>query len=117
MARKRRGSRVIARALSRISGMEAIDPALDLGNGLTVANFQTVIDAGATALDAYNQRLADTDSGLNNVQLSEKKIRDLSERMLEGVATKFGHDSNEYEMAGGTRKSERKKPVRKPTTP
>jgi hypothetical protein len=33
--------------------------------------------------------------------------------MLNGVSVRFGKDSNEYEKAGGIRKSERKKPVRK----
>jgi hypothetical protein len=31
----------------------------------------------------------------------------MTERMLIGVAFKFGKDSREYEMAGGVRKSER----------
>jgi len=37
---------------------------------------------------------------------------------LTGVATQFGKDSPEYEAAGGTRKSERRKPQRtsKPPT-
>ena len=41
-------------------------------------------------------------------------MRDLNERALDGVASKYGKNSNEYEQAGGTRKSERKRPVRKP---
>lgn len=40
-------------------------------------------------------------------------IRDYSERILLGVAMKYGKNSDEYEMAGGIRKSERKRPVRK----
>ena len=40
-------------------------------------------------------------------------MRDYSERILLAVAVKYGRDSNEYEMAGGVRKSERKRPVRK----
>jgi hypothetical protein len=34
-------------------------------------------------------------------------------RALNGVKFKYGADSSEYEMVGGTRQSERKKPVRK----
>jgi hypothetical protein len=33
--------------------------------------------------------------------------------MLAGVVSKYGRDSNEYEMAGGVRTSERKKPKKK----
>ena len=31
-----------------------------------------------------------------------------------GVASKYGKDSDEYEKAGGVRKSERKRPMRPP---
>jgi len=43
----------------------------------------------------------------------EKELRDLSSLMLSGVKVKYGRDSNEYEMAGGTRLSERKKSKKK----
>jgi hypothetical protein len=43
----------------------------------------------------------------------EKEIRVLSERMLIAMAAKYGKDSYEYEMAGGMRKSDRKRPTRK----
>ncbi|WLE97017.1 MAG: hypothetical protein QTN59_20370 [Candidatus Electrothrix communis] len=35
-----------------------------------------------------------------------KALRDLSSLMLSGVKVKYGRDSNEYEMAGGTRLSD-----------
>ncbi len=37
----------------------------------------------------------------------------MSSLMLSGVKVKYGRDSNEYEMAGGTRLSDRKKKSRK----
>jgi hypothetical protein len=42
------------------------------------------------------------------------KRRELTTRALSGIRGYFGPDSDEYEQAGGTRTSERKKPVRKP---
>jgi len=63
--------------------------------------------------DAYNALLSQADQAQNELLAAEKAIRDLSERMLAGVASKYGKDSSEYEMAGGTRKSERKRPTRK----
>jgi len=36
-----------------------------------------------------------------------KKLSDLTDRMLIGIAFKYGKDSREYGMAGGVRKSER----------
>ncbi|MCI5134384.1 MAG: hypothetical protein D3920_04760 [Candidatus Electrothrix sp. AW2] len=49
----------------------------------------------------------------NDFRTLEKELRDLSSRMLSGVKVKYGRDSNEYEMAGGTRLSDRKKKLRK----
>ena len=37
--------------------------------------------------------------------------------MLAAVGVEYGKNSTEYELAGGTRKSERKAPVRKAKTP
>jgi hypothetical protein len=80
--------------------------------------------AGLTAkhdeLDAklkeYNDALAKTDAMLNDIEKLEKEARDLTERALAGVASKYGKDSSEYEKAGGRRKSERKKPPPRRTT-
>jgi hypothetical protein len=43
-------------------------------------------------------------------------LKDWNERILSGVATKYGKNSSQYEMAGGVKKSERKKqtPKQKP---
>ncbi|MDD2922102.1 MAG: hypothetical protein PHQ36_07425 [Anaerolineales bacterium] len=66
-----------------------------------------------TKLSAYNTLLSQVDEVYNAVLSAEKALRDLNERMLTGVAAKYGKDSSQYEMAGGIRKSERKRPVRK----
>lgn len=110
---------MIERAQKRLSGLESISPALDLGNGLTVPNYSAAIVSAVSKLDSYNTLLSTVDAALNDVQAQEKILRELSERMREAVGSVYGHDSNEYEKAGGVRKSERKRPVRKPkkTTP
>jgi hypothetical protein len=64
----------------------------------------------------YNTTLSTADSQLNAVEDAEKVLRDMSERMLTGVATYYGKDSDEYEKAGGVRKRDRKKPVRSNAT-
>jgi hypothetical protein len=54
---------------------------------------------------------------LNDRNTQLKVLREASTRTRSGVKGYFGADSNEYEEVGGTRSSERKKPVRKtPTT-
>ena len=101
------------KARTRLAAVKSIDAALDLGNGVTVANFKTEVDTLTSNLEAYNTALSTVDD-LYNVCIAQLDvIKDWNERVLIGVANKYGKNSSEYEMAGGVRKSERKKPVRK----
>ncbi|MDU9050082.1 MAG: hypothetical protein Q3M30_14645 [Candidatus Electrothrix sp. Rat3] len=109
MAFKRKTSKVLIEAQTRLANMQGIDPDLDLGNGLTLAAFADEIAANQQQLDEYNAQLAKADAAGNNFKAGEKGLRTTSSRMLAGVGVKYGKDSNEYEMAGGTRTSERKK--------
>ena len=102
------------KAETRAASLASIDPALDLGNGLTLAAYQAAIETTHEKLASYNTKLSDADEALNVFQAEEKELAGLSERMLGAVATKYGKDSDEYEKAGGTKKSERKRPTRKP---
>ena len=113
MARQKKTSKALENAFKRLAGMQAINVTLDLGNGLTVPLFANEVANLEKLLNAYNLLLAQSDEGQNKAIAQEKLVRDLSERMLEGIGSKFGHDSNEYEKAGGKRKSEHKRPVRK----
>jgi uncharacterized protein YciW len=113
MARRKRKSKVLEEVFKRLAGLQAISPTLDLGNGLTVPLFAADVAKLETLMNAYNTLLAQSDEGQNKASAHEKYMRDLSERMLEGIGSKFGHDSNEYEKAGGKRKVDRKRPIRK----
>ena len=106
MAYRRKSSQVIVDAQERSGNLRAIDPNLDLGNNLTVAAYDTKISEAQTALDTYNGLLAQADGAGNNFKAIEKDLRDLSSQILAGVKVKYGRDSNEYEMAGGTRLSD-----------
>lgn len=103
-------------ASERLNGIKTIDPDLDLGNDLTTALYKSKIDAIKASLDKYNSLLAQADEQANIFDNLEKELRDLNERFLLAVAVRYGKDSNEYEMAGGTRKSDRAKPARKKKT-
>ena len=107
MARKKRESRVLKKAESRLTGVRSIDPKLDLGDGISVAALHQATVALKRAQDEYHQNLADGEGALGRIKLQEPVVADLSERILTGVATKFGKDSAEYGQAGGKRKSER----------
>ncbi|HYX15876.1 MAG TPA: hypothetical protein VE944_16215, partial [Nostoc sp.] len=58
-------------------------------------------------IDEYNMMLTAIDSAKGKIETLEKTIRETSERLVSGVALKYGKDSREYEMTGGVRKSDR----------
>jgi hypothetical protein len=117
MGRTRRFSKILEKAEVRSQSIKSINATLDLGSGLSAASFDQAINDTRTKLQAYNQAIATIDEKQNDLNESEKFLNDLSERMLAGIGAHFGRDSNEYEKAGGTRKSERKRPARKADTP
>lgn len=98
---------------TRLAALKSIDPALDLGNNITVANYETQVDLLRTKQGTYNTTLSTIDNLYNDCLVQEMVVKDLNERVLTGVATKFGKNSSQYEMAGGVKKSERKKPTKK----
>ena len=114
MALKKRNSSTLDEADMRSNSIKAIKADLDLGNGLTVAKFEQLIADGRAKLDLYNQTLALADRQANEVEAAETEARDYSKRMLAAVGAVYGTNSSEYEQAGGTRNSERKKAARKP---
>ncbi|MGR0480150.1 MAG: hypothetical protein ACTFAL_01760 [Candidatus Electronema sp. V4] len=116
MAYRRKTSNILNAAQTRAANLKAIDPNLDLGNELTVADYENRIAAAQNVLDSYNVQLAKADALGNDFKAVEKELRALSTRMLAGAGVKYGKDSNEYEMAGGTRSSEIKR-GRKPKPP
>ncbi len=113
MARQKRSSRVLDRAQRRSAGMQSIDDKLDLGPGMTMELYNQNIDNLRTRLNAHNKTLSYVDELQNEVDKAERLLAIHSEQMLLGVAAKYGKDSNEYEMAGGVRKSDRKRPARR----
>jgi len=113
MSRPKRSSRTLERADKRYASLQSIDDQLNLGEGLTLETYKQQIEDLRNHISAYNTILSSADRAANLVKTLESKVSSLSELMLLGVAARYGKDSDEYEMAGGTRKSERKRPARK----
>ena len=113
MARARKSDRDLQPGKMRLAGLKSIDKNLDLGGGVSAEILENTITAADAKLAQYNQSLGMPDQYLNEYKALVTTVKDLSNRSLKGVGVKFGEDSSEYEMAGGTRKSERKRPTRK----
>jgi hypothetical protein len=111
--RLKQNSDVIDKAASRLSQLKSISPNLDLGKGMTVQAFSDAITTARDRMSAYNTTLSHLEADRTAMQEAEKAVSEMSEKMLIGVAFEYGKDSSEYSMAGGVRKSQRKRPARK----
>ncbi len=112
MARRKRTSVVLERAVRRAAGINSIDPSLDLGNGLTLPAFSTLIERMRTRENAYNSALSSLDKLYREMLETEDELGDMIEHMLMAVGTRYGKSSVEYGMAGGVPKNQRRKGLR-----
>jgi hypothetical protein len=113
MPRQKKTSKIVESASVRLAGIKSIGKDLDLGNGITAKSYNELIEETKKLLEEYNTALSVVDEKLNLYQVKEKELKDLHERVLISVAAKYGKNSNEYEKAGGKKKSERKRPTKK----
>ncbi|MDZ8262852.1 hypothetical protein [Nostoc sp. ChiQUE01b] len=109
MTQRKRNSIALTKAERRIEGMQTINLQLDFGNGFSIATYNTKVLELREKLAAYNQARTMVDKTQNALVNAERDLNDYSEQMLLSVASRYGKNSDEYEMAGGTRKSDRKK--------
>ncbi|QLE57125.1 hypothetical protein [Nostoc sp. TCL26-01] len=112
MARKKRTSQVLEKAARRAASINSINPNLDLGNGLTLPAFLTLIETMRTRENIYNTSLSNLDKLYLEMLDTERELADMAEHMLLGVATRYGKSSVEYGMAGGVPKNQRRKKLR-----
>ncbi|NEQ62945.1 MAG: hypothetical protein F6K53_38515 [Moorea sp. SIO4A1] len=113
MARLKRSSRKLMNAERRLASLKSINARLDLGNGMTIEELEASIQSVREKLETYNTILSTLDGAYNNLLEAEEILGGLSEKMLMAVAVKYGKNSFEYEMAGGVRRSERKRRIRR----
>lgn len=97
-----RGSAAINKAQRRLASLKSIDENLDLGHGLTIGVYAQMIETVRSAVEAHNTLVSNLDESRRNVTVLEKELADFSARMLSGVSTKYGRNSNEYRKAGGS---------------
>jgi hypothetical protein len=107
MPSNKRTYRVLEKAELRVAGLKAIDPSIDFGDARNLQNMTQLIEQYRSKIDAYNTALTVINSSRSEMDELDKTLSELTERMLIGVAFKYGKDSREYQMAGGVRKSDR----------
>jgi hypothetical protein len=90
-----------------VIGFKSIDSSLDFGDSISLNHLTELTGQLRNQLDQYNMMLTAIDSARGEIKTTEKTIRETSERLVSGVALKYGKDSREYEMTGAVRKSDR----------
>ncbi len=113
MARKKRSSRTLDSAYHRLKGLQSIDEKIVLDGGVSAQGYIKTIEELRQKIDAYNRTLSAVDDLYVQIAVAERSVAEYSEKVLVGVAARFGKDSSEYNMTGGVRKSDRKRPSRK----
>ncbi|MBG1271956.1 hypothetical protein [Nostoc sp. WHI] len=114
MARRKRNSNILEQADRRIESLQSISVELDFGQGLTMEAYTITINDFRSKLAAYNTSLSTVDKLADDVNNAEQVLMSMSEKMLLGVGSRYGKNSQEYEMAGGARRGNNKNKQRTP---
>ena len=115
--KRREPAPIVNKATTRLAAMVQINTnhatSIDYGGpfrgALTSATLQTKLTSYAVKLQEYNQLLQQADTISNTLENIEDDIASDFTAILKAAAGKFGENSNEVEMLGGTRKDDRKK--------
>ncbi len=105
--KNQRTSIALTQAEKRLTGLKAINPDLDFGNDRSIAKLNLQTTELRSKLAEYNDAIALLETRKKEIRNLEKGINDLSSILLKGVGFEYGQDSDEYEMAGGVRTSDR----------
>ncbi|MGB3670612.1 MAG: hypothetical protein WBG63_07210 [Phormidesmis sp.] len=117
MARRKKTSATLTKAQQRLSGLKSIAAQVDLGNGVTSDTFGKEVSALQQKIEHYNTLLSTADDAVNEIEQMERQLSVSAENVLIGVKMKYGKDSSQYEMVGGTRQSDRRRRKDSKTAP
>ena len=117
MARPRSTSTILDSAKQRLEALKNIDPNIDFGGDVSVATLTAAVNTAQTKQTDYNDTASELTARAIELDEALEQLRQLDSRALSGVATRYGRNSKEYGMVGGTRTSDRKTPQRKPKDP
>jgi hypothetical protein len=112
MARLKRTSPVLKKAVRRAASITSIDPYLDVSNGLTLFAYSSLIETMRNKENTYNTALSNLDKIYREMLETEQQLADMTEHILMGIGVKYGKSSVEYGMAGGVPKNQRRKGLR-----
>ena len=112
MARKPYPPNIIKQAQTVLDKWKQINPSMTLGD-LTQAALEANMNKELSIQSRMTALKAELTDLQNQRDATCTDIWDQVKRVRSGVKAIYGDDSSQYEMIGGTRRSERKRPVRK----
>ena len=112
MSRPKRSSNVLEVARRRLAGLKKISPKPTFATPLSEETYEAEIEGFSDDQNAYNGEVAALDEKTNRLDARERLLDDFNQRILAGIRSQYGPDSNELELVGGVRRSDRKRPVR-----
>lgn len=80
---------------------------------ITLAKFTGACDALRDSHNEVEAKKLELTALINEREAQANLVQELTVRARSGFKSVYGLDSTQYEQAGGTRKSERKRPVRR----
>jgi hypothetical protein len=101
MPRAKRTSPIFAKATKRMASLRSISPTLELSEGVNLADYELEVQKLQTTIATYNTLLSSVDEAAGQITAQELIVRQYSERILLGVAFRYGKDSLQYMQAGG----------------
>ncbi len=116
MARKKRNSTILTYAEHRLVALEAINPTLNLGDGLSIEAISQAITATRTQLKSYNAALTEVDQLKEAMEQQEQALEELVDRMASAVVAKYGKTSQQYKTVSDVRKTPRRNAIKVETT-
>jgi hypothetical protein len=108
---------VIKQAEDVEQAIQQINPGFKVGDDVSLAALQNAIALASANRNKITSLQAQLTDELNQRVTLNSALWDMVKRMRGGVKSAYGDNSSQYEMAGGTRMSEKKKGGRKKATP
>ena len=113
MAKSKNSNPSFKKMEERLTGLKSIDAALELHNGIKIADGEVLKTNFKKIEEEYKIMMSNLDAKRTELKEAEKLLNHFSKSALIGVKSQFGDDSTEYAKAGGTRISQRQRSPRK----
>ncbi len=107
MPRQKKTAHIAEKLEHKLASLKAIDPNLDLGENCNITVLQSSIDQLRDKITTYNNALSIIDSSQSEIAQLEKFLNTLGTKFQLGVAFRYGKDSEQYKLVGGTTTSDR----------